>query len=165
MSLGFSGWLISTINAARRQRLTGEFGPFLAIYYFLSQFIDCPTGDSSIAATVLQRRRLKSPPTEVFFQAVTIVDIATSGLDLCQSFISTLLNPYCCHGGGRITKRAFGNSWLHFVGVNDFAGNYVCILKRFLSDFTSLSAKQQMEWLRRLPQYVLSMFSSTVRPA
>ena len=32
----------STINAARRQRLTEEFAPFLAIYYYLSQFIDCP---------------------------------------------------------------------------------------------------------------------------
>ena len=71
---------ISTINAARHQRLTEEFVPFLAIYYYLSQFIDCPTGDSSIAATVVQRRRLKSPPKEVFFQAVVIVDIATSGL-------------------------------------------------------------------------------------
>ena len=46
---------ISTINAARHQRLTEEFVPFLAIYYYLSQFIDCPSSDSSIAATVIQR--------------------------------------------------------------------------------------------------------------
>ena len=45
---------ISTINAARHQRLTEEFVPFLAIYYYLSQFIDCPSSDSSIAATVMQ---------------------------------------------------------------------------------------------------------------
>ena len=66
------------LNAARHQRLTEEFAPFLAIYYYLSQFIDCPSGDSSIAATVVQRRWLKSPPTDVFFQAVVIVDLATS---------------------------------------------------------------------------------------
>ena len=69
---------ISTINAARHQRLTEEFGPFLAIYYYLSQFIDGPSGDSSIAATVEQRQRLKSPRTEEFFQAVVIVDLALS---------------------------------------------------------------------------------------
>ena len=46
-----------TINAARHPCLTDEeFVPFLAIYYYLSQFIDCPSGDSSIAATIVQRR-------------------------------------------------------------------------------------------------------------
>ena len=54
----------STINAARRQRLMEEFAPFLAIYYYLSQFIDCPLCDSSIPATVVQRWQLKSPPTD-----------------------------------------------------------------------------------------------------
>ena len=70
---------ISTINAARHQRLTEEFVPFLAIYYYLSQFIDCPSGDSSIAATVVQRRQLKSPPTDQLSLAAFEVDLALSG--------------------------------------------------------------------------------------
>ena len=73
---------ISTINAARHQRLTEEFVPFLAIYYYLSQFIDCPSGDSSIAATVVQRRRLKSPPTDRLSLAAFVVDLASSAYDL-----------------------------------------------------------------------------------
>ena len=67
----------STINTARRQRLTEEFVPFLTIYYNLSQFIDCPTGDSS----VVQRRRLKSPPTEEFSLAAFVVHSAISASD------------------------------------------------------------------------------------
>ena len=69
----------STINAARRQCLMEEFAPFLSIYYYLSQFIDCPSGDSSIAATVVQRRRLKSPPTDRLSLAAFVVDLVLSG--------------------------------------------------------------------------------------
>ena len=69
----------STINTARRQRLTEEFAPFLTIYYYLSQFIDCPCCDSSIVATVVQCWQLKSPPTDRLSLAAFVVDFVLSG--------------------------------------------------------------------------------------
>ena len=68
----------STINTARRRRLTEEFAPFLTIYYYLSQFIDCPCCDSSIVATVVQCWQLKSPPTDRLSLAAFVVDLALS---------------------------------------------------------------------------------------
>ena len=68
------------IHYKRRPTLAphGRIYPISRNLLLFESIIDCPTGDSSIAATVVKCRQLKSPPTEEFSPVAFVVHSAIS---------------------------------------------------------------------------------------
>ena len=93
------------IHYKRRPTLAphGRIYPISRNLLLFESIIDCPTGDSSIAATVVQRQRLRSPPTAEFSPAAFVVHSATSGshfLFLRKQFTSKI-DPGCVNHATR----------------------------------------------------------------
>ena len=77
----------------------GRIYPISRNLLLFESIIDCPTGDSSIAATVVQRQRLRSPPTAEFSPAAFVVHSATSASD--QTFSQNPITQGLLHLEGR----------------------------------------------------------------